>query len=54
MALQDVRSLYAYNRWANARFLTTNAKLENDRLTTRIESSFPSILGTLAHIIEAN
>lgn len=53
MTLDDVRSLYAYNRWANARFVEVIAGLDEDRAGARIESSFPSILGTLAHLIAA-
>ncbi len=53
MTLEDVRSLYEYNRWANARFLEILSGLAEERLGARIESSFPSILGTFAHIVAA-
>jgi len=53
MTVEEIRSLYAYNRWANARLLEVIAGLPEDRLTAAIPSSFPSILGTLAHIVAA-
>lgn len=53
MTTEEIRSLYAYNRWANARVLEVIAGLSEDRLTAPIESSFPSILGTFAHIVAA-
>lgn len=53
MTVEEIRSLYAYNEWANARLLAVIAGLAEDRLTAEIPSSFPSILGTLAHIVAA-
>jgi uncharacterized damage-inducible protein DinB len=53
MTVEEIRSLYAYNRWANARLIEVIAGLPAERLTAEIPSSFPSILGTLAHIAAA-
>lgn len=53
MTLEHIRSLYAYNRWANARFFEVLATLDPSQLTLRLESSFPTILATLAHLIGA-
>lgn len=53
MTAAEIRDLYAYNEWANARVVEVIAGLPADRLTAPIESSFPSILGTLAHIVAA-
>lgn len=50
---QEIRTLFEYDRWANARFAEVLATLGDDRLTTRLESSFPSILGTFGHIVAA-
>jgi uncharacterized damage-inducible protein DinB len=53
MTAAEIRDLYAYNEWANARVVEVIAGLPADRLTAPIESSFPSILGTFAHIVAA-
>jgi uncharacterized damage-inducible protein DinB len=53
VTLEHIRALYAYNRWATARFFEVFATLEPSRLTERLQSSFPSLLATLAHLIAA-
>lgn len=53
MNVHDVRSLFEYNRWANARFQSAIERLSNHQLTAPIPSSFPSILATFAHIVAA-
>jgi uncharacterized damage-inducible protein DinB len=53
MTTDEIRSLYAYNRWANARFLAVIEGLPDEGLIAPIPSSFPSILGTFAHIVAA-
>jgi uncharacterized damage-inducible protein DinB len=53
MQPRDLRYLFAFNEWANARFVETLAALPEDRLTTEIPSSFPSLLDTLAHMVAA-
>jgi len=53
MTFDDLHSLYAYNAWANARFFEAIAGLDETRRTSRLESSFPSVIATLGHIVGA-
>lgn len=53
MVLDDVRSYYAYNAWANARVAGVLAGLDPDRLTMPLASSFPSVIATFAHLVAA-
>lgn len=53
MTLQEARSHFEYNEWANARFVTAFQALSSEQLTAHIESSFPSILLTFAHLVGA-
>lgn len=50
MRVTDVRSLYAYNEWANARIFDAAAELEPAVFTAPRGSSFSSIRDTIAHI----
>ena len=47
----EIRHLFAYTEWANARILETIDGLTEEQYTRTIESSFPSIAATLAHIV---
>ena len=53
MNVNDIRTLYAYNRWANQRMLAELAKLSQEQLTATHESSFPSIWESAFHIVGA-
>ena len=53
MQPEDLRKLYDYNEWANDRVFAALRALEPEALRGRIESSFPSPLATLAHIVAA-
>lgn len=53
MKVEEIRSLFEYNRWANRRFFEVIAALPDDQITAHVESSFPSILYTFAHIVGA-
>lgn len=53
MNIAEVRRLFAYNEWANARIVLSLRSLEQEQLERRIESSFPSIQATLGHIVSA-
>jgi uncharacterized damage-inducible protein DinB len=53
VTLGELRTLYEYNAWANARLLEVMEGLDEERLTRRIESSFPSLVATVAHIVSA-
>lgn len=51
--MSDVRPLFAYTEWANARIFECVDSLTDEQYTRTIESSFPSISATLAHLISA-
>lgn len=51
--IQEIRELYAYNRWANQRTFDAAAKLSPEALGKDLGSSFPSVLATLAHMAGA-
>ena len=53
MTVTEIRSLYDYNRWANARVIEVLNNLGKDKITKHIESSYPSLLQTFAHIVAA-
>ncbi len=48
-----VRTLFAYDRWANRRVLQACAGLTHEQLLRNMGSSFPSVRDTLAHIFGA-
>ncbi len=51
--IDELRELFAYNRWANHRILDAAAKLNDEALDKDLGSSFPSVRATLAHILSA-
>ncbi len=53
MDLQDIRNLYAYNRWAADRLYAALEALSLEQFTATIPSSFPSVRETLFHILAA-
>ena len=53
MDLNDVRDLYAYNLWASRRMFSVLEKLNDEQFTSVIQSSFPSIQESVAHIFGA-
>jgi uncharacterized damage-inducible protein DinB len=53
MTLQDVFTLYEYNRWANGRTLDAAERLDPAAFVKDLKSSFPSVRDTLAHILGA-
>lgn len=50
MRVADVRSLYEYNEWANARIFAAAAELKQATFAEPRGSSFSSIRDTVAHI----
>lgn len=50
MRVADLRSLYAYNEWANARLFLAAAQLDQPVFVEPRGNSFSSIRDTLAHI----
>ncbi len=53
MNLDDIRTLYAYNRWANERLFAALEKTNERQFTANVQSSFPSIQETVFHILFA-
>ena len=51
--LDEIRQLYDFNRWANARILDAAAALAPDAFDRDLGSSFPSVRATLAHVLGA-
>jgi uncharacterized damage-inducible protein DinB len=53
MQVPDIRRLFRYDSWANARMIDCIRGLSDEQFTRHIDSSFPSIRATLAHIVMA-
>ena len=53
MDTNDIRTLYAYNRWANRRMFSVLEKLSAEQFSTAIQSSFPSVRESVFHILAA-
>ena len=53
MNLSDIRTFYAYNRWANLRMFSVLEKLSHEQFTATRQSSFPSIRESVFHIFAA-
>lgn len=51
--IDEIRELFAYDRWANARVLEAVDALEPDAYTRDLKSSFSSVHETLVHILSA-
>ena len=52
-ALDDVRTLFAFNRWANERTLDAVAALTPEQYARPLGGSFPSLRATLEHMLGA-
>lgn len=53
MTVEFIRSLYAYDTWANGRIFDTAALLTNQQFIDQSDSSFGSIRNTLMHLVYA-
>ena len=53
MTPEEVRLLFAYDAWANARVLDACSALTAEQFTRGLGSSFSSVRDTLAHILGA-
>ena len=53
MNVEDVRRLFSYTEWANARFFDCARGLSEEQFTRHVPSSFPTIRDTLAHMVFA-
>jgi len=51
--VEDIQTLYAYNRWANERLFVALEKTSEHQFTAQVQSSFPSIRETVLHILFA-
>ncbi len=51
MNVEDIARLYAYNQWANAKFVAAAAALTEAQFTAQVTSSFSSLRDTLAHMV---
>ena len=51
MTTEDIRSLYAYDRWANRRVVAAARLLAPTDFTRDLRTSFGSVRGTLVHIL---
>lgn len=53
MKLDDIRTLYDFNSWANQRTLNSCEQLTGEQFTRDLKSSFGSVRDTLVHICNA-
>jgi uncharacterized damage-inducible protein DinB len=51
MNIEQLRSLFAYNQWANGRLLDAAAHLKAEDFTRELKASHGSVRGTLVHIV---
>jgi len=51
--LDELRTLFDFNRWANLRFLDAVEPLTREELGRNLGGSFPSVSTTLVHLIGA-
>lgn len=51
--IEELRQLYRYNSWANARIFEAASKVPPEDFTRTLSSSFPSLRETLVHIVSA-
>jgi len=51
--LEELRALYAFNRWANLRFLDALAGLSAEEYARELGGSFPTVEKTLVHLLGA-
>jgi uncharacterized damage-inducible protein DinB len=50
---EEIGRLFEYNRWANARVLSSTRSLTAEEFRKDLGNSFPSVRDTLAHILGA-
>jgi uncharacterized damage-inducible protein DinB len=53
MRIDEARGLFAYSGWANDRVFGAAEALVPEQMTATAASSFPSVRGTLGHIVGA-
>src|SRR5687767_10796929 len=47
----EIRELYAFNRWANAHMRRAVGKLSDEEFRRDMKSSFPSVRDTILHVM---
>jgi uncharacterized damage-inducible protein DinB len=50
MTLEEIRTLYSFNRWANARVLDAAGRLGPEEFARDLGSSYGSVRSTLVHV----
>ncbi|GAB4475133.1 MAG: hypothetical protein Kow00124_15830 [Anaerolineae bacterium] len=53
MRITEIRTLYDYNYWANARVIRAAGQVQPEQLTRRADVSHGSLLGSLVHVLSA-
>jgi len=53
MTIEELRELFAYNDWANARIFESLATVTDDEWGRELGGSFASLRGTAAHLVGA-
>ena len=51
MTIEEIRTLFAFNRWANDRVLDACGRLSHDEFVRELGTSHNSVRGTLVHIL---
>jgi uncharacterized damage-inducible protein DinB len=51
MTITEARELFGYSAWANGAMLDAAETLSPEQLSATVASSFPSVRGTLGHIV---
>jgi len=51
--MDEIRTLFEYNRWATEQFLDALSRLTAEEVGRDLKSSFPSLLATLVHMLGA-
>lgn len=51
--MEELRTLFEYNRWANLRILDAVQPLSDEELGKEMGTSFSSVAGTLVHLVGA-
>ena len=51
MTPPEIRTLFAYNRWANRRLLVAASLISRDDFSRDMHASFGSVRGTLIHLL---